>query len=249
MSEVRFSGISTTGDGSEAVVWVETHISQAASAYPITPVTNMGYGYQVAVANGRTNLWGETLAFMEPESEHSAGTVAEGFAVAGGRIASFTASQGLVLQKEVLYTIAGKCLPAVFNIGARAITSQGLSVHAGHRRLGDTLKVRIEAVNPPARQVDFALMTEARVEKKSEKTRDKRVLQEREGKVKADKKVRRVVGPPDERSRAERPVRVTIHRMYFGEWSSESSRAESQESTPPRPQHRRKRKQSTHTQK
>lgn len=122
--------------------------------------------------------------------------------------------------------------------------------HTGRlRRLGDTLKVRIEAVNPPARQVDFALMTEARVEKKSEKTRDKRVLQEREGKVKADKKVRRVVGPPDERSRAERPVRVTIHRMYFGEWSSESSRAESQESTPPRPQHRRKRKQSTHTQK
>lgn len=132
MSEVRFPGISTTGDGSEAVVWVETHISQAASAYPITPVTNMGYGYQVAVANGRTNLWGETLAFMEPESEHSAGTVAEGFAVAGGRIASFTASQGLVLQKEVLYTIAGKRLPAVFHIGARAITSQGLNVHAGH---------------------------------------------------------------------------------------------------------------------
>src|SRR5437588_11554387 len=35
-------------------------------------------------------------------------------------------------MKEVLYTIAGKRLPVVFNIGARALTSQGLNVHAGH---------------------------------------------------------------------------------------------------------------------
>ena len=35
-------------------------------------------------------------------------------------------------MKEVLYTISGKRLPAVFNIGARALTSQGLNVHAGH---------------------------------------------------------------------------------------------------------------------
>jgi len=35
-------------------------------------------------------------------------------------------------MKEVLYTIAGKRLPAVFHIGARALTSQSLNVHAGH---------------------------------------------------------------------------------------------------------------------
>lgn len=132
MSEVKFPGIPTTGDGSEAAVWVETHVSQAGIAYPITPSTNMGYGYQVAVANGRTNLWGDPLAFLEPESEHSAGTAAEGFALAGGRVTSFTASQGLVLQKEVLFTISGKRLPAVFHIGARALTSQSLNIHAGH---------------------------------------------------------------------------------------------------------------------
>src|SRR5439155_20505860 len=56
----------------------------------------------------------------------------EGFAAAGGRVTNFTSGQGLVLMKEVLYTIAGKRLPAVFNIGARALTSQGLNVHAGH---------------------------------------------------------------------------------------------------------------------
>jgi pyruvate-ferredoxin/flavodoxin oxidoreductase len=58
--------------------------------------------------------------------------VCEGFAVAGGRVTNFTSGQGLVLMKEVLYTIAGKRLPVVMNIGARALTSQGLNVHAGH---------------------------------------------------------------------------------------------------------------------
>jgi pyruvate-ferredoxin/flavodoxin oxidoreductase len=82
--------------------------------------------------NGQTNLWGDSLIFFEPESEHSAATVCEGFAVAGGRVTNFTSGQGLVLMKEVLYTISGKRLPVVMNIGARALTSQGLNVHAGH---------------------------------------------------------------------------------------------------------------------
>jgi pyruvate-ferredoxin/flavodoxin oxidoreductase len=35
-------------------------------------------------------------------------------------------------MKEVLYVIAGKRLPVVFHIGARALTSQGFNIHAGH---------------------------------------------------------------------------------------------------------------------
>jgi pyruvate-ferredoxin/flavodoxin oxidoreductase len=127
-----FPGIPATADGSEAVVWVEMHITQGACAYPITPSTNMGGGYQLAVANGQRNLWGEPLAFLELESEHSSASTCEGFALAGGRVANFTSGQGLILMKEVLYVIAGKRLPAVFHIGARALTSQGLNIHAGH---------------------------------------------------------------------------------------------------------------------
>ncbi|MBM4069126.1 MAG: pyruvate ferredoxin oxidoreductase [Planctomycetes bacterium] len=132
--EVKFEypGIPTTCDGAEAVVHVEVHVTQAAGAYPITSSTTMGGGYNAAVMNGVKNLWGDTLLFFEPESEHSAATICEGFAVAGGRVTNFTSGQGLVLMKEVLYTIAGKRLPVVMNIGARALTSQGLNVHAGH---------------------------------------------------------------------------------------------------------------------
>src|SRR5262249_53183435 len=128
----EYPGIPTTCDGAEAVVHVETNICQAAGAYPITSSTTMGGGFNAAATNGMRNLWGDPLVFFEPESEHSAATVCEGFAVAGGRVTNFTSGQGLVLMKEVLYTIAGKRLPVVMNIGARALTSQGLNVHAGH---------------------------------------------------------------------------------------------------------------------
>src|SRR6516162_4006673 len=128
----QYPGIPTTCDGAEAVVHVEINVSQSAGAYPITSSTTMGGGFNAAVMNGGKNLWGDPLMFFEPESEHSAATVCEGFAVAGGRVTNFTSGQGLVLMKEVLYTISGKRLPVVMNIGARALTSQGLNVHAGH---------------------------------------------------------------------------------------------------------------------
>ncbi|HZZ80295.1 MAG TPA: 2-oxoacid:acceptor oxidoreductase family protein [Gemmataceae bacterium] len=128
----QYPGIPTTCDGAEAVVHVEINVAQAAGAYPITSSTTMGGGFNAAVMNGYKNLWGDSLLFFEPESEHSAATVCEGFAVAGGRVTNFTSGQGLVLMKEVLYTISGKRLPVLMNIGARALTSQGLNVHAGH---------------------------------------------------------------------------------------------------------------------
>ena len=69
--KIPYPGIPTTADGAGMVVWVETHITQGACAYPITSSTTMGGGYQAEVANGKHNLWGEELAFIEPESEHS----------------------------------------------------------------------------------------------------------------------------------------------------------------------------------
>ena len=127
-----FPGIPTTTDGAGAVVWVDSQITQGGCAYPITSSTTMGSGYQAAIAAGKTNLWGEKLFFIESESEHSSASACEGVAVSGGRVTNFTSGQGLVLMKEVLFTISGKRLPIVFHIGSRALTSQSLNVHAGH---------------------------------------------------------------------------------------------------------------------
>jgi pyruvate-ferredoxin/flavodoxin oxidoreductase len=128
----RFPGSPVVIDGSEAIASVETRIAEGACAYPITPSTNMAAVFQAAVADGRTNLWGTPLSFLELESEHSSASAAEGFALSGGRVTNFTAGQGLVLMKEVLHVISGKRLPAVFHVGARALTSQALNIHAGH---------------------------------------------------------------------------------------------------------------------
>ncbi|MBF0161800.1 MAG: 2-oxoacid:acceptor oxidoreductase family protein [Magnetococcales bacterium] len=127
-----FPGIPGTGDGSDAVAYVETRSTHGAAAYPITSSTIMGQHYQVAVANGFRNVWGSPLAWLELESEHSSASACEGFALAGGRVTNFTSGQGLILMKEVLYTNSGKRLPQVLNVGARALTSQALNVHAGH---------------------------------------------------------------------------------------------------------------------
>ena len=132
LAKFQYPGIPTTCDGAEAVVHVETRVTQASGAFPITSSTTMGGGYNAAVTNGARNLWGDLLMFVEPESEHSAASFCEGFAACGGRVTNFTSGQGLVLMKEVLYTISGKRLPMVMNIGARALTSQALNVHAGH---------------------------------------------------------------------------------------------------------------------
>src|SRR5512140_190989 len=132
VTTARYPGIPAVADGSEAVAHVETRLAEAACAYPITPSTTMAALYQAAVADGKTDLWGTPIRFIEPESEHSSASAAEGFALAGGRVTNFTAGQGLILMKEVLYVIAGKRLPAVFHIGARALTSQGLNIHCGH---------------------------------------------------------------------------------------------------------------------
>ncbi|HEY6957516.1 MAG TPA: pyruvate ferredoxin oxidoreductase, partial [Candidatus Limnocylindria bacterium] len=132
VTTARFPGIPVVADGSEAVAHVETRVAEAACAYPITPSTTMAALYQAAVADGKADLWGTGIRFLEPESEHSSASAAEGFALAGGRVTNFTAGQGLILMKEVLYVIAGKRLPAVFHVGARALTSQALNIHAGH---------------------------------------------------------------------------------------------------------------------
>ena len=63
----KYPGIRTAMDGSSAVVAMETAASEGAGAYPITPSTQMGEGWALAVAAGETNVNGRRLLFFEPE--------------------------------------------------------------------------------------------------------------------------------------------------------------------------------------
>ncbi|HYD54470.1 MAG TPA: 2-oxoacid:acceptor oxidoreductase family protein, partial [Gemmatimonadaceae bacterium] len=127
-----FPGTLEAMDGSTAIVLMETAASEGAGAYPITPSTQMGEGWAAAVAEGKRNVNGRKLLFFEPEGEHAAAAVTAGMSMTGLRAANFSSGQGIVYMHESLYPAVGKRLTYVLNVAARAITKQGLNVHAGH---------------------------------------------------------------------------------------------------------------------
>ena len=128
----KYPGVRTAMDGSSAVVAMETAASEAAGAYPITPSTQMGEGWALAVAAGETNVNGRRLLFFEPEGEHAAAAVTAGMSMSGLRATNFSSGQGIVYMHESLYPAVGKRLTYVLNVAARAITKHALNVHAGH---------------------------------------------------------------------------------------------------------------------
>lgn len=129
---VKFPGIRATADGSEAVAWVESHLSQAAGVYLTPPAGRMTERFAAEVARGRQNLWEEPLQLIRSESGHSAASACVGFALAGGRVTTFTCGQELVQMAEVLYSAAGKRLPMTFHVAARALASHAINIQAGH---------------------------------------------------------------------------------------------------------------------
>ena len=129
---VRYPGVRAAVDGSEAVVSMETAASEAAGAYPITPSTQMGEGWALAVAAGKQNVFGRRLLFFEPEGEHAAAAVTAGMSMMGLRATNFSSGQGIAYMHESLYPAVGKRLTYVLNVACRAMTKHALNVHAGH---------------------------------------------------------------------------------------------------------------------
>lgn len=128
----KFPGIPSVADGAGAAVWAESHVAQAASAYPIHPARAMQEAFEDLVGQGARNLWGQPLEILRAESPQDAASICEGFALTGGRAVSFASGQALPAMTETLRTIAGKRLPMVFHVGARALQSQALATRTGH---------------------------------------------------------------------------------------------------------------------
>ena len=128
----KYPGTLEALDGSAAVVEMETAASEGAGAYPITPSTQMGEGWALAVADGKRNVNGRRLIFFEPEGEHAAAAVTAGLSMAGLRATNFSSGQGIAYMHESLYAAVGKRLTYVLNVAARAMTKHALNVHAGH---------------------------------------------------------------------------------------------------------------------
>jgi len=131
-SPVRYPGSFNTGDGSSAVVSMETAAGEAAGAYPITPSSKMVEGWASMVASGAKNVNGRSLIFFEPEGEHAAAAVTAGMSMVGMRSSNFSSGQGIAYMHESLYAAVGKRLTYVLNVACRAMTKHSLNVYAGH---------------------------------------------------------------------------------------------------------------------
>ncbi|MDZ7637947.1 MAG: 4Fe-4S binding protein [Bryobacterales bacterium] len=128
----KFPGIAAVADGAGAAVWVESHVAQAAASYPVQPARAIAEAFEDLVGQGMRNLWQQPLEILRAESPQDAASICEGYALTGARAVSFASGQALPAMTEALRTIAGKRLPMVFHVGARALQSQALATRTGH---------------------------------------------------------------------------------------------------------------------
>ncbi len=135
-----------TMDGNTAAAYVSYAFTDVAAIYPITPSSNMAEFVDEWAANGKKNIFGQTVHVSELQSEAGAAGAVHGSLQAGALTTTFTASQGLLLMIPNMYKIAGELLPGVFHVSARALASQALSIFGDH---SDVMS---------ARQTGFALL-------------------------------------------------------------------------------------------
>ena len=120
-------------DGNTAAAHVAYAFSDVAAIYPITPSSPMGEVVDAWAAQGRKNIFGQTLKVQEMQSEGGAAGAVHGALSAGAFCSTFTASQGLLLMVPNMYKISGELMPCVFHVSARAIAGQALSIFGDHQ--------------------------------------------------------------------------------------------------------------------
>ena len=121
-----------TCDGNYAASHIAYMFSEVAAIYPITPSSTMAEYIDEWSANGRKNIFGETVKVSEMQSEGGAAGALHGSLQAGALTTTYTASQGLMLMLPNMYKISGELLPAVFHVSARSLAAQALSIFGDH---------------------------------------------------------------------------------------------------------------------
>lgn len=141
-----------TMDGNEAAAYASYAFTEVAAIYPITPSSTMAEYVDEWSANGKKNIFGQTVKVAEMQSEAGAAGAVHGSLQGGALTSTYTASQGLLLMIPNMYKIAGEFLPGVFHVSARAIAAHALSIFGDHQ---DVMSVR---------QTGFALLASSGVQ-------------------------------------------------------------------------------------
>jgi pyruvate-ferredoxin/flavodoxin oxidoreductase len=141
-----------TMDGNTAAAHVAYAMSDVATLYPITPSSPMGEIADEWAAEGRKNIFDQSMIVRQLQSEAGAAASVHGSLAAGALTATFTASQGLLLMIPNMYKMSGELLPGVLHVSARAIAAHALSIFGDHQ---DVMAVR---------QTGFAILASASIQ-------------------------------------------------------------------------------------
>ncbi|TWH46456.1 pyruvate:ferredoxin (flavodoxin) oxidoreductase [Sporomusa sp. KB1] len=139
-------------DGNTAAAHISYAFTDVAAIFPITPSSNMAESVDEWVAQGRKNIFGQTVEVVEMQSEGGAAGAVHGSLQAGALTTTYTASQGLLLMIPNMYKIAGELLPGVFHVSARVVGANAISIFGDHSDVMAT------------RQTGFALLAESSVQ-------------------------------------------------------------------------------------
>jgi len=121
-----------TIDGNEAAAYTAYHTNEVIAIYPITPSSNMGEWADEWSSKGMKNIWNDVPSVTEMQSEGGASGAVHGALQNGALTTTFTSSQGLLLMIPNMFKIAGELTSTVFNISARSIAAQALSIFGDH---------------------------------------------------------------------------------------------------------------------
>ncbi|TAK34442.1 MAG: pyruvate:ferredoxin (flavodoxin) oxidoreductase [Saprospiraceae bacterium] len=124
--------IVATIDANQAVAHVSYRVNEVCAIYPITPSSPMAEHCDEWAARGITNIWGNIPEVVEMQHEGGAAGAVHGALQAGALTTTYTASQGLLLMIPNMYKIAGELTPTVFQVAARSLAAQALSIFGDH---------------------------------------------------------------------------------------------------------------------
>jgi len=86
-----------TMDGNTAAAHVSYAFTEVAGIYPITPSSNMAEFTDEWAANGRKNIFGQTVSVIEMQSEAGAAGTMHGSLQAGALTTSYTEAKAFSL--------------------------------------------------------------------------------------------------------------------------------------------------------
>jgi pyruvate-ferredoxin/flavodoxin oxidoreductase len=128
-----------TIDGNGAVAHIAYRVNEVCAIYPITPSSTMAELADEWSSGGVTNIWGNVPVVQEMQSEGGAAGAVHGALQGGALTTTFTSSQGLLLMLPNMFKIAGELTSTVFQVAARAVATQALSIFGDHT---DVMAVR-----------------------------------------------------------------------------------------------------------